>query len=54
MEWIKLAQGRVLMWAHSYIIMEPWVTLDARKSAEYLFHKKETAALFTSNQRVSP
>jgi hypothetical protein len=30
MEWIILAQGRVLMWSHVYIIMEPWVPLDAR------------------------
>jgi hypothetical protein len=30
MEWIKLAQGMVLRWAHAHIIMEPWVPLDAR------------------------
>jgi len=30
MDWIKLVQGRVLRWAHAYIIMQPWVPLDAR------------------------
>ena len=54
MEWIKLAQGRTLRWAHAYIIMDPWVPLDARNLLSIACNRrKHLPSLLAIRQSIS-